>query len=292
MLQATARRIVGLLLLLLTLVCAPLVGGAIVYADPIVPPCNPASPTLPCPCDPADPSVPPCPEPVDISGILTFPDGRTGIAGATITITRPNGTVARTLTTGADGSYATTFPRPTTSFVVTPSKRGYIFVPASLTVSAGGGDASFTGWRRLTPADFNGDGRTDASVFRPSDRTWYVQRPDGSFYGSQFGADGDVKTPGDYNGDGRADFAVFRPSDHTWYVQRPDGSFYGSQFGQSGDIPVAADYDGDGRTDLAVYRPSDRTWYVQRPDGSFYGVQFGAERRHPRARRLRRRWPG
>ena len=131
-------------------------------------------------------------------------------------------------------------------------------------------------------SDFDGDGKTDVSVFRPSNNIWYVNGSSTGFSASQFGTAGDVMTPADLTGDGKTDVAVFRPSNGTWYVLRSeDGTFYASAFGSSGDIPAPADYDGDGKADLAVYRPSTGIWYMQRSTAGFSAVQFGISEDKP-----------
>jgi hypothetical protein len=109
--------------------------------------------------------------------------------------------------------------------------------------------------------DYDGDSRADLSIFRPSDRTWYIQPSNSvNFYGVQFGLATDKLAPADYDGDGKTDIAVYRAG--IWYLQRSQMGFLGFAFGTSEDIPQPADFDGDGRAELVVWRPSNGTWYV------------------------------
>ncbi|MDQ3749985.1 MAG: FG-GAP-like repeat-containing protein [Acidobacteriota bacterium] len=132
---------------------------------------------------------------------------------------------------------------------------------------------------RSATADFDGDGRSDISVFRPSDGTWYLmQSGSNTFRAQQFGMMGDKIVPGDYDGDGRIDFAVFRQVSMSgiWYIlQSSDNAFRAVQWGLATDKAVPGDYDGDGRTDIAVYR--NGVWYIaQSSNGQFATHQFGA----------------
>jgi glucose/arabinose dehydrogenase len=121
-------------------------------------------------------------------------------------------------------------------------------------------------------ADFDGDGLTDITVFRPDGGSWFSLRSaTNTFDISQFGANGDTPVPEDYDGDGRTDVAVFRPSESVWYVFRSSDSTVDiASFGQSGDIPATGDFAGDGTLDIALFRPSEGKWYVADdfPDGS------------------------
>jgi hypothetical protein len=133
-----------------------------------------------------------------------------------------------------------------------------------------------------TALDFDGDGKTDYSVFRLAEGLQVIGRSsDNSFYWYQFGTATDVQTPGDFDGDGRADSAVWRPATGVWYVFRSsDLTFQYYQFGSNGDEPVARDYDGDGKTDFAVVRRTggQMVWYINLSATNTFRVEiFGLD---------------
>ena len=128
---------------------------------------------------------------------------------------------------------------------------------------------------RRTPFDFDGDGKSDVSVFRPTGGFWYLNNSTSGFTGAQFGDTNDKIVPADYDGDGKTDLAVYRNG--TWYLNRSTAGFIGFAFGASDDIPQPADFDGDGKADLAVWRPSNGVWYVfNLANNQFTSSQFGA----------------
>lgn len=134
--------------------------------------------------------------------------------------------------------------------------------------------------RAKASADFDGDLKTDVSVFRPSNGAWYISHSSDNTYRVQgFGLDGDIPVPEDYDGDNITDIGVFRPSNGTWYHFLSSNNTVGIiQFGAAGDVPAAGDYDGDAKTDFTVFRPSTGTWYRnQTSNGATVVEQFGLD---------------
>lgn len=152
--------------------------------------------------------------------------------------------------------------------------------------------------------DWDGDGRADIAVFRPSTATWYVLNSFNSSVSIRvFGIPGDVPTPADYDGDAKTDHSIYRngvwwrlessgngtPLEYPFTITgfpRP-GDFNGDQradiitysfgfwrrrnpigidnadvaFGTTGDKPLLGDFDGDAKTDPAIYRPATGEWW-------------------------------
>jgi endonuclease/exonuclease/phosphatase family metal-dependent hydrolase len=148
--------------------------------------------------------------------------------------------------------------------------------PVMATFQIGAGSSRASG---PPPVDFDGDRKSDLSLYRSSTGDWFSMASGARVTQVRWGVPslGDIPAPGDYDGDGRADAAVFRPADATWYVRysRTGGSF-AARWGLPGDIPVAGDYDGDDKTDAAVFRPSEGVWYVRfAASGATTAVRWG-----------------
>lgn len=108
--------------------------------------------------------------------------------------------------------------------------------------------------------DFDGDGKSDLSVFRPSDSVWYLNRSTDGFIANRFGLSTDKIVPADYDGDGKTDIAVFR-NGIWWRIKSSDSTVETVNFGMPGDIPLPGDYNGDGRDEVAVYRHGE--WWSE-----------------------------
>ncbi len=128
--------------------------------------------------------------------------------------------------------------------------------------------------------DFDGDRKTDLSIFRPNGAAaewWWLKSSTGGNAALQFGASTDRLAPVDFTGDGKTDVAFWRPSTGQWFVLRSeDFSFYAFPFGANGDVPVPADFDGDGKADPAVFRESSSTWFINKSSGGTDIFGFGS----------------
>ena len=123
------------------------------------------------------------------------------------------------------------------------------------------------------PFDYDGDGKSDYSVYRPADATWHLAYSgDGTYHVRPFGFPGQIWiVPADYDGDGITDIADIRCcSDFdlgqlgAWVIWN---SFTNTTSGreryfEGNERAVPADYDGDGKADMAYWNSSNGIWQI------------------------------
>lgn len=125
-------------------------------------------------------------------------------------------------------------------------------------------------------ADFEGDGRAEVAVYRPTTGEWFsVGSSTGAVAIRVLGGANDINVPGDYDGDGINDIAVFHTANGVWeIVQSSNGATRTQAWGLPTDKPIVGDYDGDGRDDLTVFRSG--VWYtLLSSTGSYTIIQWG-----------------
>jgi Tol biopolymer transport system component len=221
----------------------------------------------------ADPSW----QPAVTAAAPDAPTNVTAVAGnarATVSWTAPASDPGYPITNYVVTPYVGASPQPATTVgnvtqtVITGLTNGTVYtfkVKARNAIGDGPDSAASNAVTLPVPAaDFDGDGDTDLSVWRPEGGTWY---PFGGL-AQQWGLSDDVPVPGQYDSDSAADIAAWRPSDGFWYVQ----GGVAQQWGISTDVPVPGDYDGDGDTEFAVWRPEGGTWYVHGSDPQQWGI--------------------
>src|SRR5205085_1672702 len=131
------------------------------------------------------------------------------------------------------------------------------------------------------PGDYDGDGKTDPTVYRVSTGQWSVLTSSSNYTATivvNWGGGGYTPIPGqDFDGDLRADIAVYSQATGTWSVLKSSTSYTTTLsvvgWGTSTDRPIssaiyvggddasrAADVDADGKADITVYNTTSGAW--------------------------------
>lgn len=84
--------------------------------------------------------------------------------------------------------------------------------------------------------DYDGDRKSNVSVFRPDGGIWYLLNSTARFSAVQFGIATDKPVPADYDGNGKTDMAVYR--DGNWFILNSTSGFTALGFGMATDKPV------------------------------------------------------
>ncbi len=132
-----------------------------------------------------------------------------------------------------------------------------------------------------SPADFDGDGRTDAVLFDPFSGTWYAYTMGGVSDQAQFGDASKTPLAGDFDGDGCSDLALYQAASGLWQVLTMSGQSVDLPFGLANMIPVPADYDGDMFTEFGLYDQVTGTWHIYPLNERFESISHGSPTQIP-----------
>lgn len=136
---------------------------------------------------------------------------------------------------------------------------------------------------RPISGDWDGDGKTDVGVFRPTPGLAEMRLLTAAGTTAYaFGLPGDAPLTGDFDGDGTTQVAVRRRGTGDTYLRAADGSVQRlTGIGTAGDTQITGDWDGDGFSDVGFHRASSRTFHLRDSDGVWTVLGWGGSGEQP-----------
>jgi len=139
--------------------------------------------------------------------------------------------------------------------------------------------------------DWNGDGRAEIGVWRPSDLCFYLDvNGDGKWDPANqdvklgpLGKIGDVPMAGDWNGDGRDEIGVWDPGSCYFYLDNDGDGIWDSSkgdlklgpYGESHDTPISGSWDGNSKDYVGVWDPYTRLFHLNMSgDGKWRTIKY------------------
>lgn len=104
--------------------------------------------------------------------------------------------------------------------------------------------------------DFDGDGRSDVGVFRPSDAVWYIIQSSGGESYTRWGLAGDKLAAHDFDEDGKTDVGLFRNGN--WYGLSSVSGYRIDHMGEAGDKPLVGTF-----LEYGPFFHNAETWLVR-----------------------------
>jgi hypothetical protein len=229
-----------------------------------------------------------------ITVTCTYSNLTTGITAGHIHSPAPPGANAGILfplnpTAGTTSGTFTTAPITVTAAQVALMRSKQFYVNLHTSMFPGG---EIRGQVKIstTVTDYEGDGRTDITVFRQSDNTFYtlqsLNNTVASYRWGSGGGDNYLNNTADFDGDGRSDPLILEIANTVLYWSILQTRTNTTRVVPWGSFPAApgiadniapADYDGDGIQDIAIFRRETGIWYIlQSTTGTMRAEPFGA----------------